>query len=266
MILLAIGLHLQVQQATLAVDPIFRGRLSAEAHLLWHPESREPIVVVPFAVTADGLWQSRDSVLVTLKFAFEEGGKTRRQERPVGLRADARREVGFLQLPTAGTGGRWKLKADLSRRNRDVTLEGSVEPLLADTVALSDVILGDAALGTFLPLGADSVMLAPFEVISAGRPIELFFQILNRGEAREGTIDLRIRRMVNRDSVADEVLALAFPVRVAAGITSIHRSVDFSRLKGSQYDLVTTVLDNSGRKLVTRTTTAFLAQTGVGAP
>ncbi len=139
-------------------------------------------------------------------------------------------------------------------------LKGSVQPLDTTTIALSDIILGDPVLGTTLSLGIDSVMLAPFEAISATRPMELYFQVMNRGHARDSKIDLRIRRMVHRDSVTNEVLALTSPMRLGVGITPIHRSIDLSRLEGSEYDIVVTVLDDHGEVLAGRSTTAFLAQ------
>lgn len=258
--LIPLALAFQVQSGLLDVTPIFHGRLNAEARMLWAPGSADPMLVIPYALTADGGWRKGAAVAVSLDFELRDPTGTHRLTRPAELRYDDRRQIGYLAVPVTPRGGKWKLKADFPRRDRDVTVEGTLLPLDTTAIALSDIILGDPALGTIMAIGTDSITLAPFEAISAAKPMELYFQVMNRGDERESRIDLRIRRMVHRDSVADEVLALAFPMTLPTGLTPIHRLVDLSRLAGSEYDIVVTVLDDSAGVLARRSTTAYLAQ------
>ncbi len=103
--LIPLALAFQVRNAELTVTPILHGRLNAEAHALWASDTGDPMLVIPYALTADGYWRPGDSVLVSLNLTFKDPDGTRKLSQPALLRSGGRRQIGYLQLPATHSAG-----------------------------------------------------------------------------------------------------------------------------------------------------------------
>lgn len=255
-----LALALQVQQTRIDVQPIVRGRLNASAHALWAPATGKPLVVVPYAFTADGTIRPGDSIPVKLALRVRDGRRDRGTTRSEFLTKASPRSVGYLVLTDVPRPGNWQLKADLPHRHEDDARQGRVTPLDTAILAISDVVLGDSALATSMSLTGTEVLLAPHETVAASSPVAMFFQVKNRGEYREGHLELHILRRIGRDSLQGEGLDLRTPLVLQTGINAIQRVLDLSRLVGSEYDIVVTMLDEQGRVAAQRVTTVYLRQ------
>jgi hypothetical protein len=260
MSLALLAIALQVHQATLDVQPIIRGRLNVSAHALWDPSTGKPLLVVPYAFTADAFIRPGDSVPVDLTLRVRDGRLNRGTTLPVMLSHDATRFVGYLVLQNIPQPGTWELTADLPSRHRDISRKGRAVPLDTTAIAMSDVVLGDSALATAIELGERAALLAPHETVPSDRPVEMYLQVRNTGDERDVRFDLRILRMINRNPLRSEVLALRTPLRLQPGINPVQRFLDLSRLDGSEYDIVATVLDEHGAVLARRVTSVLLRQ------
>ncbi|MGH7523974.1 MAG: hypothetical protein ACREK8_06685, partial [Gemmatimonadales bacterium] len=137
------------------------------------------------------------------------------------------------------------------------TGDASVAP--ADSAfVLSDLVLGVPEQGLSWQLGADTVYLAPWNVVPRRKLLELYFQLRNAKVSGPLTTRIVLRRITAGviDSIAE--LSISFPTTAHIGIEGMHRQLDLSRFKGLAHHLEVEVIDSRGSVAATSSANLFI--------
>lgn len=225
-------------------------KLTARVHRLWNPADQQQLAVAPFSLAVPLRW-SGDSVGYGVELRPETNTRPSR-DTPAHLELFARggttRTLGVVAGPVPAEPDFWRVVARQAGMTRENLATFRLSRLREGNFALSDLVVGAAGQGVSWALGADTVTLAPDEVLLATERIQLFYQIRSTRPLSDLCTKMTVTRVVAQESQADQVFTLGFRTpRVPAGITSVQREIDATRLTGSRYriDVIVTTADGT---------------------
>jgi hypothetical protein len=229
---------------------------------LWSPTTQAPIALVAYSVPRSDIdLAARDQPTVVhvdldlRQWDWASGGwsdTTAQHQRlvpgPVGKTSYF--SGAFVTTPTPGPNS-WSLVVTQYGRYGRTSVDGTV-PLATGPLVLSDLVAGVRSQGLTWTLGRDTVVLAPLGTVSPHEPMTLFYQIRNMGPARTLISSVVLRHISHGRIEPNPVITIHFRTDVGAGLTSVERDLDLSRIRSDDYHLTVQLLGTHGAVLAER--------------
>lgn len=236
--------------------PVFRTRAIAAVHRMWDPATQLPVRLLSWAVAVDGFWRRGSELPMTISHSF--GGREITREDKLA-NADQHHFVGAeLTADDAGS-GEWRVRVAVARPSHGTEVRGKSPTLPSEAYALSEIVIGDVSQGLAIRIGADTIHLAPRQIVLRSEPLAVYFQVRSPVAHAEVRVTYRVLRLVGGEAVPEEVFSLSATDALAAGVTSRQRVLDTARLTGDQYTLEIVVEGKSMPRL-TRSVPLHLRQ------
>lgn len=226
---------------------------------LWSPQTQLPVSLVTWATPLKDLKIEGGRAQLSLEIrrwsprASEWHDTTLARSYPVPQKPSRDAALtGALLLPDGHGVTAWSvsLAQDSSRQGRSWGERdlGTAQ----SSVALSDLIVGDAGQGPRWREGDLDVPLAPLGAIPRDRRASLFFQIRSV-EAHAGA-RLRVAIIADRGRGTPDrpALQISAPQPFASGVSGVQRELDLRQLDAGQYRIRVTLLDANGGVLATQ--------------
>jgi hypothetical protein len=225
--------------------------VEAGGYRLWEPGTLKPMLLVAYAVPWEENRIAEPLVLSMDLSTWGEGVGTKHLDVTHAAPVNAPDEglvhaVGFTVAERDSAMTSWQLQVKDGFR----TLEAGGRAIPLESVAgvrVSDLVIGTAAAPLRLAVADQSVPLDPGSIIPLDADVELFFQVLVEGEAREVNLRIAVKplRRLDPTELEQAGLSFGFPTQLSAGLNNIHRFLDVSSLEKGNYTLEVSIVDLS---------------------
>lgn len=264
------GMHVAVDRRLCRVPtaPVRRIDVAADLMRLWDPASGQPIAIVTYAFDHSALTvnTTADARVATVQLEWRIWAEQSSEWTDSSLEVRlpmvndllAPRFVsGYLLVKPPHGMYSWTLFVRQPGRSGQRTGDAAVAPADSSFV-LSDLVLGVPEQGLSWQLGADTVYLAPWNVVPRHKLLELYFQLRNTAVNGAFTTRIVLRRISagTIDSVPE--LSISFPLTARIGIEPMHRQLDLARFPGTSHHLEVQVLDPHGSVAASSSANLFI--------
>ncbi|MCA1791441.1 MAG: hypothetical protein LC667_16830 [Thioalkalivibrio sp.] len=233
--------------------------LVARAHRLWDPVSRNPILLVAYALPWPAARVAQTPLSLELRLtswgATQRDTAVSRQYDPatMGEGVSSRHAVGFLTIPRDTTTTSWRMQAVAGNATRQAV--GSGVPLRQNLgITLSDLVVGNDDSPLRWSVRGEPVAVDPGATLRPELPISVFYQILVSGDVRTVTTRVRVFRLGAREGQRTEAIAVSFRSELEPGLNQIAPTLDPQFLEPGNYGLELYVVGEDGVELAIATT------------
>jgi hypothetical protein len=165
---------------------------------------------------------------------------------------------GLFVVPSAGDVAEWTLIVTQPEYPDGGDWEYARSPLSTGLLALSDLVLGSEDDHVAWDNHGDRVVLASKEPIDARGPIELYYQMKSTRGAADVHSDIAVYHTDKSVKNPVPVARLTSDGAVAAGVTSVHRTLDLSAVEQGRYRIEVQAVDRTTGVAVQQSVTFYL--------
>ncbi|HEY4320754.1 MAG TPA: hypothetical protein VGM77_06180 [Gemmatimonadales bacterium] len=223
----------------------------------WNPEDGAPAVVAVYAVALGSLAVTADSSgnrILKMHIDYHAERVDTGFDRDIRLVSPAPSDAsvtGAVALPVAAGADAWTLTISQNAHYRG-TDDGTFAPTGDSALAVSDLFLGTAAQQREWVIGKDTIPLLPLNHLRRTDPLEVFIQVRSAQMDTTARLTVAVYRIRDGARDQDHMLQIEQATRLSAGLTSIRRTIDPSRLNSGTFLVSVTVASDNRRVVVER--------------